>query len=163
MIKILDKIDWFANRLLMVIGGIAIMALMAVAVVNITMRILHIPFHGAYELVGFLGAVVVAFALGYTQQRKDHIMVDIVSQYYPAILKRIVNAVRYLLSAGFFVLITMQVIEWGMKIINRGEVSETLKIAFHPFVFAVALGFAMLSFTLTLDFIKEVFGKGAGE
>jgi hypothetical protein len=39
-------------------------------------------------------------------------------------------------------------------------VSETLKIVYYPFVFCVALGFAMLSLTLAIDVIGAFRKKG---
>ena len=72
----LEKLNQFLNKWLLVIGGIAVLALMALATGNVIMRIFGVPFRGAYELVSFLGAVVTAFALGYTQKRKFNIVVD---------------------------------------------------------------------------------------
>ena len=46
------------------------------------LRIFRMPYRGAYEIVSFLGAVVTAFALGYTQKRKSHIVVDILTETY---------------------------------------------------------------------------------
>jgi hypothetical protein len=46
-----------------------------------------------------------------------------------------------------------------MKISNSGEVSETLKIVFHPIIYCVALGFAVFSLTLIIDFLKNFRGK----
>jgi len=52
---------------------------------------------GAYETVGFLGAIVIAFALGYTQKRKDHIVVDILTQRFSKQVNRVLDAINYLL------------------------------------------------------------------
>jgi hypothetical protein len=43
-----------------------------------------------------------------------------------------------------------------MKISKSGEVSETLKIVFHPFIYCVAFGFAVFALTLIIDFIKNL-------
>jgi len=55
------------------------------------------------------------------------------------------------ISGAFFSLVSWQIYEYGMKIMESGELSETLKIAFHPFVFAVSFGFAVLALTLFVD------------
>ena len=44
---------------------------------NVVLRIFHMPFRGTYEIVSFLGAIVIAFALGLPRKRKVHIVVDI--------------------------------------------------------------------------------------
>jgi hypothetical protein len=43
-----------------------------------------------------------------------------------------------------------------------GEVSETLKVVYHPFVFGVAAGFGVLTLTCLLD-IRRVFRNDGEE
>ena len=43
---------------------------------------------------------------------------------------------------------------------STGEMSETLKIAYHPFMFLVSLGFAVLALTILLDLIETVWTRG---
>ena len=152
----LEKIDDFLNKILMVVGSVAVLLLMSIATVNVCLRFFfNAPYRGAYELVGFLGAIVIAFALGYTQKRKDHIVVDILTEKFPKRVNRILDGINYLITTIFFSVVSWQVFIWGMKISKSGEVSETLKIIFHPFIFSVSLGFALFSFTLVIDFLKN--------
>ncbi len=140
----------------MVVGSVAVLLLMSIATVNVCLRFFfNAPYRGAYELVGFLGAIVIAFALGYTQRRKDHIVVDILTEKFPKRINRILDGINYLITTIFFSVVSWQVFTWGMKISKSGEVSETLKIIFHPFIFSVSLGFALFSLTLVIDFIKN--------
>jgi TRAP-type C4-dicarboxylate transport system permease small subunit len=125
---------------------------------------LRVPFikstwRGAYETVGFLGAIVIAFALGYTQKRKDHIVVDILTAKFPKRVNRVLDGINYFITMIFFAIISWQVLVWGMKISRSGEVSETLKIVFHPFIYSVSFGFAVFSLTLIIDFLKSFKSK----
>ena len=139
----------------MFVGSVAVLLLMSIATVNVCLRFFfNAPYRGAYELVGFLGAIVIAFALGYTQKRKDHIVVDILTEKFPKRVNRILDGINYLITTIFFSVVSWQVFIWGMKISKSGEVSETLKIMFHPFILSVSLGFALFSLTLVIDFIK---------
>jgi len=142
----------------MVLGGVAVLLLMSIATVNAFLRIplIKATWRGAYETVGFLGAIVIAFALGYTQKRKDHIVVDILTEKFPKRVNRVLDGVNYLVTTVFFAIVSWQVFVWGMKISRSGEVSETLKIIFHPFIFSVSFGFAVFSLTLIVDFIKNL-------
>ena len=152
----LEKIDDFLNKILMFVGSVAVLLLMSIATVNVCLRFFfNAPYRGAYELVGFLGAIVIAFALGYTQKRKDHIVVDILTEKFPKRVNRILDGINYLITTIFFSVVSWQVFIWGMKISKSGEVSETLKIIFHPFIFSVSLGFALFSLTLVIDFLKN--------
>jgi TRAP-type C4-dicarboxylate transport system permease small subunit len=153
----LDKVTIFLNRILMIIGGVAVLALMSLATGNVILRFFfNAPYRGAYEIVGFLGAIVIAFALGYTQKRKAHIVVDILSERFPKQVNRILDGVNYFVTMIFFAIGAWQVFVWGMKIARSGEVSETIKIMFHPFVYCVAVGFIIFSFTLMVDFLKNL-------
>jgi TRAP-type C4-dicarboxylate transport system permease small subunit len=145
----------------MVLGSIAVLLLMTIATTNAFLRIPFIKstWRGAYETVGFLGAIVIAFALGYTQKRKDHIVVDILTEKFPKRVSRVLDSISYFITTIFFAIVSWQVFVWGMKISKSGEVSETLKIVFHPIIYCVALGFAVFSLTLIIDFLKSLKGK----
>jgi TRAP-type C4-dicarboxylate transport system permease small subunit len=154
--KYLEALNGFLNKLLMILGGIAVLALMSLATGNVVLRIFHLPFRGAYEVVSFLGAIVIAFALGYTQKRKDHIVVDILTDRFPKKVNKVLDGVNYFVTMIFFAIISWQIYVWGMKIMESGELSETLKIIYHPFIFCVSFGFAVLSLTILIDFLKNL-------
>lgn len=184
--KYIYAINNFCNTILMVLGGIAVLALMMLATANSLIRsalkfvewlrdsysfkltYLHdvivtlgnsvSPY--SFELVAFLGAVVIAFALGYTQKKKNHIVVDILTDRFPKELQHVIDKIAYFVMTIFFSIVTWQIYIWGMKIYASHEVSETLKIPFHPFVFAVSIGFALLSFTSFTGFLKILFREG---
>jgi TRAP-type C4-dicarboxylate transport system permease small subunit len=158
---ILEKVNIFLNKILMVLGSVAVLLLMAIATTNAFLRVPFIKstWRGAYETVGFLGAIVIAFALGYTQKRKDHIVVDILTAKFPKRVNRILDGINYFITMIFFAIISWQVFVWGMKISKSGEVSETLKIVFHPFIYSVSFGFAVFSLTLLIDFLKNFRSK----
>lgn len=161
--KFLDQLDLILNKGLMIIGGIALLLLMVLATGNVALRIFQIPFSGCYEIVSFLGAIVTAAALGHTQRNRDHIIVDILSDKFPPRIKKAVDAVSYLIITVFFIVVARQTFLWGMKIRESGELSETLKIIYHPFIFGVALGFAFLALSGAVDFFKVLFNGEDGE
>jgi TRAP-type C4-dicarboxylate transport system permease small subunit len=158
MIKIFDKIDHILGRILLFLSGTAVVALMLLATGNVVLRIFHVPYRGTYEIVSFLGAIGVAFALASTQRRKGNIVVDILSSHYSPPVRRVVDALSAGISALFFGIVAWQVAVWGARLMAAGEVSETLKIVYHPFVFGVAAGFGLLSLTSFLD-IPRALGK----
>ncbi len=162
--KSIERASAALNRVALVTGGLAALGLMGVAASNVILRMFGKSFPGAYEMVGFLGALVIAMALGHTQRRKDHIMVDILARHFPPWLHRALDALNYLVNLVFFAIVSWQVYLWGMTIRREGEVSETLKIAYYGFVYAVAFGFALLSLAMLADFVAITFGrKKAGQ
>src|SRR5512135_455400 len=100
----LERINDTLNKVLMVLGSVAVLLLMSVATVNAFLRIPFIKstWRGAYETVGFLGAIVIAFALGYTQKKKNHIVVDILTEKFPKRVNRILDAINYFVTTIFF-------------------------------------------------------------
>jgi len=162
MVRMLEKMSNLLNKWFLWAGGIALLAMTAIACANMLMRPLGAPLKGAYELVGFLGALTVALALGYAQISRSHIAVDILGTRYSKRTQRIVNAGSSLLCTIFFILVGWQVVVFATAIWKRGETSETLRIIYHPFIYLVALCCLLLSLVLFIDFLKT-FSPGEGE
>ncbi len=157
----LEKISRLLNKWFLWIGGAALLLMIGIACANMVMRPLGAPLKGAYELVGFFGALTVAFALGHAQITGSHIAVDILATRYSKRTQRIMNAISSFLCMIFFVLVAWQVAVFATTIWKRGETSETLRIIFHPFVYLVSICCALLAFVLFIDFLKSLgFGKG---
>ena len=155
----LERFSELLRRGLMITGSVALLALTLLATMNVALRIFQVPVSGTYEVVSFLGAIVTAGALGYTQKRKDHIVVDILSEKFPAPVKRFLDRVSYVLILAFFSIVSWQTFVYGKRLLVTGELSETLKIAYYPFVFLVGIGFAVLALTSFLDLIETVWTR----
>jgi TRAP-type C4-dicarboxylate transport system permease small subunit len=155
-VSILEKISIVLNKWFIWIGGVSLLTLTVIACANMLLRPLGTPLKGAYELVGFLGALTVAFALGYAQISRSHISVDVLTPYYSKRTQRIMNAISSFLSMIFFVLVAWQTFIYGSAIWKRGETSETLRIIYHPFVYMVAICCGLLAFVLFIDFLKSL-------
>ena len=67
----------YINNVLVFIAGIFLITMIVLTCANIFSRLFWIPIQGAYELMGLMGAIVVSFALGYTQIKRGHIAVNI--------------------------------------------------------------------------------------
>ena len=156
----LERISELLRRVLMIAGGVSLLALTLLATMNVALRIFQVPVGGTYEVVSFLGAIVTAGALGYTQKRKDHIVVDILSEKFPAKVKRALDRVGYVLLLIFFSIVSWQTFVYGKRLLLTGELSETLKITYYPFVFLVSAGFAVLALTIFLDLLETVWTRG---
>ncbi len=102
---------------------------------------------------------MIAFALGYTQKMKNNIVVDILTERFPKKVHRMLDMTNYFVTMIFFGIISWQIFKWGMKVWESHELSETLKVIYHPFVFCVSIGFAVLSLTLLVDFLQTILAK----
>ena len=162
MIRALEKISNPLNKWFIWIGGAALLIMMGISCANMLLRPFGVPLKGAYELACFLGALTIAFALGYAQITRSHIAVDVLATGYSKRTKRIMNGISSFLCMIFFVLVAWQVTVFATAIWKRGETSETLRIIFHPFVYLVAICCALLAFVLFIDFLKSLVGEKGG-
>lgn len=155
----LEKISYFLNRAAFLIAGIFLMALILLICANIFFRIVWVPLKGTFELMGFLGAILTAFALGLSQMQRAHIAVDILVTRFPKTIQKVLSGINYFTCMIFFSIAGWQIAKWGRIIWKTGEVTETLRIIYYPFVFGVALGCFLLALTLLVDFVHALVGK----
>lgn len=155
----LEKISNFLNRLAGIIAGIILVFMILLTMGNIVLRRIWVPIRGTYEIMGFAGAVITALAMGFTQKRREHIHVDILVSRFPLGLKKAVFAVNNGLCTLFFLVTAWFVGRRGMTLLETGEVSETLRMAYYPFAFVVALGCFLLAAMLFIDLLKLFFQK----
>ncbi len=155
-VKYLDKTIIILNGVLILLAGVALLAVMGLSVANIVLRMMGVRFGGVYELVGFAGAIVIAAALGQTQYKKDHVPVDIITRRFPPAVNRGIDLLKYILKMVFAVVVAWKMTAYGLHVADTGEVSETLKIIHYPFIFVVAGGFAVLACTVLLDIVRTL-------
>jgi TRAP-type C4-dicarboxylate transport system permease small subunit len=158
----LMRINKFLNKLLTLTGGVFLLAMIILTCANIFIRQIADPIPGVFELMGFAGAVVSAFALGYTQFTNGHIAVDILVNAYPKPLKRMASILNHGVCCVFFSVLGWFMVEKALTLKNTGELSETLRIIYYPFILAVALGFFILTLALFTDLLKAVLVRKEG-
>ena len=133
----LNKASQFLNKMLIWIASIFLAAMIVLSCANIFMRLVWMPVRGTFELMGYFGAVVTAFALGYTQLKGGHINVDILVLKFSARTRKILLGVNNVICMIFFALVTWQVTKYGTTLWKTGEVTETLRIIYFPFIIFV--------------------------
>lgn len=149
-LKNLNK--WLSDIFLWV-GGIALVLMTGISCINMGLRMLGAPIAGIYDLVCFLGALVAALPLAYTQLNKGHIAVDIVSSLLPKTLRSVGIGISYVLGMIFFSVAAWKVAMLGHIFRESGELAETLRIPFWPFTYAVAVSCGLMVFCLLVDLL----------
>lgn len=147
------------NGALVFAAGAALVFMIVLTCSDVFLRLFQLPIPGAYELMGLMGGVLTASALGYTQLKKGHIAVDFLVAVFPARLRRIVNGINHLACMVFFALAAWQIWKKAAVIRTTGEVTETLRIVYHPFVYGVAVGCGFLALIFLADFAQAVSTK----
>ncbi len=159
----LDKVCHFLNQVLIWIAGVILGAMILLSCINIFFRLVWVPVRGTFELMGYFGAILTAFALGYTQIRRGHIAVDILVLGFSKKGQRILNGINYFICMIFFAMAAWQIAKYATTLMKTGELTETLHIIYYPFTYGVALGCATLCLVFLTDLLKAIFQKEEGE
>lgn len=160
--ELLDKLIRGLNRLLVLIGGVFLVGMVVLTCSNIVLRAVWVPVRGTFELMGYFGAVTTAFALGYTQLRRGHIAVDVLISTFGRGPRRVVEVINHLAGSLFFIVAGWQVGRKAQTLYATGEVTETLRIVYYPFTYAVALGCLVLSLVMAAELLRLLTGRRAG-
>jgi len=158
----INKLISGLNTLLLFLGGACLVFMVGLTCSNIVFRTFWEPVRGTFELMGFSGAVVTAFALGFTQKQKGHIAVDILVNKFSVRTKRILNSINSLICALFFGVAAWQVALKAATLMSSGEVTETLRIIYYPFTFCAAFGCGVLALVCLAEALNTVLSKDGG-
>ena len=139
-----------------VIACAAVVAMMLLSTLDVVLRLFGKPIPGTYELVGFLGTIIVSFALAFTSMEKGHIAVEILVAKLPQRAQFAIESFTHFASFLIFGLIAYQAFIYALDIKKSGEVSLTLQMPVYPFIFGMAIGFGLLCLLLIADFIKSL-------
>ena len=145
-----------AGKAFNILACAAVITMMLLSTADVVLRLFGKPIPGTYELVGFLGTVVVSFALAFTSMEKGHIAVEILVEKLPQRAQLAIEALCNLIGALLFGVIAYQAILYALDFRKSGEVSATLQMPAYPFIFGIAIGCALLCLLLIADFIKSL-------
>jgi TRAP-type C4-dicarboxylate transport system permease small subunit len=143
------------SRALNTLAGGAIVAMMLLTCADVVLRLLRQPIPGTYEMVGFLGTVVAAFALAYTSLEKGHIAVEILVERLPHRVQTVIEAATALIGAALFWLLCWQSGLYAAELRHSGEVSVTLTMPIYPFIYGIAVGSGLLGLLLTVESLRS--------
>ena len=116
----LDKISRFLNEVLIWIAGFFLVTMVLLTCANIFLRLVWTPIRGTFELIGFFGAIVTAFALGYTQIHRGHIGIDLLVNEFSAITQKILSGTSYFMCMVFFAIAGWQIARWATVLRRTG-------------------------------------------
>lgn len=137
------------------VAGAAIILMMLLTCADVCLRLLRHPIPGTYEMVGFLGTVIISFSLAYTSIQKGHIAVEVLVEKLPRRVQLGIETVTSLIGAALFSLVTWQSLIYASDMRLSGEVSVTLTMPIYPFIYGIAAGSALLFLVLLTDGLRS--------
>lgn len=139
------------------IAGIALVVMLLLTVSDvIAVKVFRSPIPGALEYIRFISVVVIAFALGHTQQLKGHIQVEFFVSRMPARLRAAAGIFVSALGISLFALLAWRSYEFARILQLSGEVSMTQNIPFYPFVYGIAICCIPVCFQLIIELVSHV-------
>jgi TRAP-type C4-dicarboxylate transport system permease small subunit len=85
--------------------------------------------------------------------------VDILVSGFPQRIQKILNGINYFVCMVFFAVVGWQISRLATNLWKTGEVTETLRIIYYPFTYAVAFGCFLLALALLVDFLMLFFAN----
>ncbi len=137
------------------LSGASVMVMMLLTCADVVLRFLGKPIPGTYELIGFLGAFTIAFAMAYTSVERSHIAVEILVERLPQKLQTFLQGIVSLISSVLFAIFTRQCQIYALDMKESGEVSLTLGMPVYPVIAGIAVGCGLLAFVLLFDVAKS--------
>jgi TRAP-type C4-dicarboxylate transport system permease small subunit len=138
----------------MTLGAFFLLAMMTTVVANVIYRFFGHVIVGSYELVELMILVTVSFALGYTAQKKSHVVINILITRFPSRVQSTLEAIM-----SFISLATWGIIAWASAniLIERWlrERTEMLDIPYLPFRFIWLFGLILLCLVYMLWIYKS--------
>lgn len=146
------------SRSIVWISVCALVAMMLLTSADVVGRYIGYPIKGTFDIVGLLGAFVVALPLAYTQMLKRHVAMEFMTTHGSRLVRAIANSIVCLLGIGTYGLIAWRCFVLGSKFWTVGRVSDTIALAIYPFVYVVAFGCALNCLVLLID-LYNVFAE----
>lgn len=159
MLRTISKVINQVSAGLNGVAAAAVVFIMLLACTDVVMRAFGRPIPGTYELVGYFGTVIVAFALARTSVERGHIAVELLVDRLPRRPRHVVEAFGALAGAVLFGLLGRQSLIYTVDLMESGDVSLTLGMPTWPFVSCIGAGSAVLALVLLVDALRD-FKKG---
>jgi TRAP-type C4-dicarboxylate transport system permease small subunit len=141
------------------IGAMCLTFIMLLTTLDVILRTLKRPIVGTYELVGFMGGLIIGFAIPMTSWARAHIYVDFVIQKLPPGNRKIANTFTRLVVIAFFIIASVNLFKHGFYLYSTREVSPTLQLPFYPVIFGLGLACVVECLVLIGDIMKIAGGK----
>ncbi|MFH1488556.1 MAG: TRAP transporter small permease [Pseudomonadota bacterium] len=144
------------SRILNILSGIFLTALMGLVFVNVLFRALWEPILGTYEYTGFLAALTISLALARCAANKGHIAITIFVDPLPPRVQAVLDALVAVLGTALYAVISWQCVKYAINLSKIGEVSPATAMPFYPFIFVIAFGLLIFALVLLNDLFKSI-------
>lgn len=146
-------------RFLLLISGLTLAFMFLFTLTNVVMRGFGKPIVGDFEIISFLGAVVIGFAIPYTSLYKGHIAVDFLLAMLPRTVSGWIELATRVVAIVFFLWLAWNFVSMSLDLIKTKEVTPVFRMPYYPISFGLAFCCVMQCVTLVSQIAKIVGGR----
>jgi len=146
-------------RFLLLISGLTLAFMLIFTLTDVVMRAFGKPIVGDFEIISFLGAVVVGFAIPYTTLLKAHIIVDFLIEKLPKNVRDGMEVATRIIGIALFLWIGWNFVDMSLDLIRSKEVTPVFRLPYYPISFGLAFCCIVQCFTLFSQITKIVGGR----
>lgn len=157
-------------RYMYYISGLAIVLMMVVTTTDVFLRFcvtLYGVFHweflssvkpipGTYDLVALFGSVAAALAMAHTTVESGHVAVSLLVRLLAKKKQAILKLITDTLSGVFFAVLAWRCVIYARNLKASGEVSMTMQLPFHPFVYLLAASALAVTLVFLTTILKDL-------
>lgn len=125
-------------RFLLLISGLTLAFMLLFTLLDVIMRAFGRPIVGDYEVISFLGAVVVGFAIPYTSLLKGHVIVDFMIEKVPKNVGDVMQVATRILGMALFLWMSWNFVVMSLDLIKSKEVTPVFRLPYYPISFGLA-------------------------
>jgi TRAP-type C4-dicarboxylate transport system permease small subunit len=136
------------------IALMALAAMMFLTSADVILRYFGLPIDGTYEIVCFLGAMAVSFALGKTTLNRGHVAVNLVTKMLSAPVRTRVALFTQAISLVLFAAISWESFKYGKELWESRVTYGTIELPIFPIVFGVSVAFSLGSLVILAHILE---------
>jgi len=126
-------------RYLLLLSELTLAFMLVFTLTNVVMRAFGKPIVGDFEIISFLGAVVIGFAIPYTSLYKGHIAVDFLLAMLPRTASDWIELATRIIGIAFFLWLAWNFVLISLDLIKTKEVTPVFRMPYYPISFGLAL------------------------
>jgi TRAP-type C4-dicarboxylate transport system permease small subunit len=143
------------SKVLNIIAGTALTAMMFLTVTDVILRAFGAPIIGTYEVVGLLLGLVIGFGIPQVSLDRGHIYMEIlINMISSKSGKKILNTTTRILCIILFILLGYNLFGVGNEFRISGEVSPTIKLPFFLMAYGIGICCFIECFVFIVDILK---------
>lgn len=152
----LENIINAMNGFLLKIALSATIIMMLLVCADVILRYFRIPIVGSNDIISILLSIVIFFSMGHVYACNRHTKVTILISRFSNRIQAMTAVVTNIIGLCVFILLVWQSYAFGNRLATTGEVSMTLGMPLHPFLYCMAVGCFIMCLVIIVEIFKSI-------